>query len=138
MTVKIKGKSKRRIPFELENSEGEIEEFSIRGIAGWAFIEIMDKFKTSEDATEAVKGEIAAAAELKQFFEEAIGDEEMYVRFRAFVRNPDNGFGIEELMDLLRQLAEEAAARPTVPSKPSRSGRAKTDTGSKETLSSVG
>lgn len=138
MTVKIKGKAKTRIPFKLENSDGEVEEFSIRGIAGWAFIEIMDKFQGSDDATESIKGEIAAAAELRQFFEEAIGDQEMYDRFRAFVRNPDNGFGIDELMELLQGLAEEAAARPTEPSKPSRSGRAKTDTGSKETLSSVG
>lgn len=146
MTIRIKGR-KQRIPFELEGADGKVEEFSIRGMPAWTFLEfsVMAASGTaeSENETEAQKIERAReeakqAGELLEVFEEAIGDEEMFQRFRAFMRDPANGFDMYSLQELFHSLQEASAQRPTEPSKSSRPGRAKTGTGSTETLSSVG
>jgi hypothetical protein len=136
LTIKIKGKGKRRIPFDLENSDGEVESFSIRGVAGWAFVEMMSKLASNDgDVASQVSAEGELAGELIGFFEDAIGDPETFQRFRKFVRNPDNGFGMAEIMELLEELTKEASKRPTEQPKPSRSGQTKTEVGSMELVS---
>lgn len=128
---RIKGR-KQRIPFELEGAEGNVEEFSIRGMPAWTFIEFEVSIRSGEG------DDAKNAKEMLQVFEEAIGDDEMFQRFRRFMRNPANGFDLYALQELFTQLQEASAQRPTEPSKSSRPGRTKTGTGSTETLSSVG
>lgn len=144
--IRIKGR-KQRIPFELEGADGNVEEFSIRGMPAWTFLEFSVLAAASEDEeegeSEAVKvararEEAKQAGELLHVFEEAIGDSEMFERFRLFMRDPANGFDMYALQELFHSLQEASAQRPTEPSKSSRPGRAKTGTGSTETLSSVG
>lgn len=144
--IRIKGR-KQRIPFELEGADGKVEEFSIRGMPAWTFLEFSvmaaASGEESEGETEAqklerVREEAKQAGQLLEVFEEAIGDEEMFQRFRGFMRDPANGFDMYALQELFHSLQEASAQRPTEPSKSSRPGRAKTGTGSTETLSSVG
>lgn len=144
--IRIKGR-KQRIPFELEGADGRVEEFSIRGMPGWTFLEFSVMAAASGEASEnetpaeqlaRAREEAKQAGELLEVFEEAIGDVEMFQRFRGFMRDPANGFDMYSLQELFRELQEASAQRPTEPSKSSGPGQAKTGTGSTETLPSVG
>lgn len=138
--VRIKGNKKKRIPFELESGDGAVEEFSIRGIPGWTFMEFFANVAKAGDSNgktpeQVVKEEGAQAVELVEIFEDAIGDPDQYKRFRAFVRNPDNGFDLPKIQELFQGLAEATADRPIKPSARSRNGRQTTKAGTTETAS---
>lgn len=139
MAVVVKGKRSKRTPFVLEDPDGNQHEFSVRGIPGWSFMEFFAQTQlgSSDDPSEAqIMQEAKQNALAIELFEDAIGDPQMFAEFRKFVRNPDNGFGATEIMELLMLLAAEVAKRPTEPSTPSRSGRTKSGTGSTDSASS--
>lgn len=154
--VRIKGKArKRRITFELEGVDGNVETFAGRPIPGWTYMEYWGDMADLADAEErfsdeAMKDEQKRREALKEakrasgllaIFEESIGDPDEFRCFRAFVRDPDNGIDMETLQEVFFALTdqkEDGPKRPPSPPASSRAGRQNTKSGSATSVAKTG
>lgn len=107
----------RGIEFELENPDGS-RRLTIHckaAVPGSKFLEFMAAAGSSGPGNEGMDF-VAMAKTVREVFEVAITPDDLPM-FWAFVDDPDNGIGLEQLSEIGGWLAQQfAGERPTTPS----------------------